>query len=541
MIFLENKILNTMPRKICNECGKTYQDNFFYTSDKSCCSKCKSTININKYGQSGYNPQWDEEKVSNEGSSSRSPQFISAQAQMSAYEKKVTYDKFQDTLRWLEKYVEIVYKDDFPDWENRKQFRDDGIPRKDIDDDPERAEKLLSIMFYSFEGFTRHPDLLEKMKEEFYQWISAIGINVNNCPEKLKHYLFGLYEILEGRGEKISEEVKNRRRDFDVNSPEYAEGLNEFFAALQVPLRHAREEEQALAGKKYDDLKVGGKFSGVDAKKGENVLEEIKNSVSGFGCRSSFNYFPQKEQQRINLVDDDEEMVDYSSKSDNSKKQQTGYNRRAVIEGVKRHKGWRVDDIFTGTEEETCLVGKDARLDDYNRWTGELNFKGNPIYRKQDFSEEEWEEIEQSLNISKVRRELVDDIKRNKFIEVSVVDERGRECEKVFWIVRKSFEVEKDEKGYLKFNHDNMYVVKDLTKEEKAAIGYNKLEKASLQSSNSTPNTPKNDNRFGTGGIIAAVAGVSALVIGGTVAIRGKLARKKSLLCKEPKNQIQRG
>jgi len=42
----------------------------------------------------------------------------------------------------------------------------------------------------------------------------------------------------------------------------------------------------------------------------------------------------------------------------------------------------------------------------------------------------------------------------------------------------------------------------------------------------STPETQKNDNKFGIGGIIAPVVGVSVLIIGGIIAIKKKLSKK---------------
>jgi len=176
--------------------------------------------------------------------------YTQQQKQMTAYQKEVAYKKFQNSIKWLEKFIEIAYGDQFPDWESRKQFREDGIPRKDIIGNPKRTEKLFSFSLYSLEGCSDHPELLEKMKEEFYQWIDATKIDVNNCPEKLKYYLFGFSEILEGRGEKIVAEGDNRQDTFDVDSPEYAKGLNTFFSSFQTPMQEARKRENSLKDKK---------------------------------------------------------------------------------------------------------------------------------------------------------------------------------------------------------------------------------------------------------------------------------------------------
>jgi len=35
--------------------------------------------------------------------------------QATAYEKQVTHDMFEMTMKWLEKYIEIAYDKEFPD------------------------------------------------------------------------------------------------------------------------------------------------------------------------------------------------------------------------------------------------------------------------------------------------------------------------------------------------------------------------------------------------------------------------------------------
>jgi len=40
--------------------------------------------------------------------------LIQRKTQMTAYEKKTVHDIFLSTIEWFEKYIEIVYKDEFP-------------------------------------------------------------------------------------------------------------------------------------------------------------------------------------------------------------------------------------------------------------------------------------------------------------------------------------------------------------------------------------------------------------------------------------------
>jgi len=71
----------------------------------------------------------------------------------------------------LEKYIEIVYKNEFPDWESRKQIRDNlTITRKDIYNNPEKAKKAFSTQMFLF-GTTLEdsPVFREDLKKEFHQ------------------------------------------------------------------------------------------------------------------------------------------------------------------------------------------------------------------------------------------------------------------------------------------------------------------------------------------------------------------------------------
>jgi len=94
------------------------------------------------------------------------------QKQMTAYDKKVTHDMFETTMEWLEKYIEIVYKNEFPDWERRKQFRNNTIiKRTDIYGNPGLAEDSLSTQMLLFQSTlrTKAPFIREEIQKEFYR------------------------------------------------------------------------------------------------------------------------------------------------------------------------------------------------------------------------------------------------------------------------------------------------------------------------------------------------------------------------------------
>jgi len=196
-------------------------------------------------------------------------------------------------MSYFEKYIEITGY--YPDWENRKQISNNIITRKDIIGNPEKAEKGFSTTLFGLkQALDEKPSFLrDELKEEVYQWISATGIDDNNCHhEKIKHLLYGFHEVLEGNGEKIVKEMLNREETLDLNAPDYAERLNKFFAAVQVPMANEREQENLLKGKTHKDIEIARKFSG-DREKGEQAFGRIAGTVSS--SHDQFHFFKQKE------------------------------------------------------------------------------------------------------------------------------------------------------------------------------------------------------------------------------------------------------
>jgi hypothetical protein len=303
-------------------------------------------------------------------------QQIQKQEQITAYDKKVTHDLFLITMEWLEKYIEIVYKNEFPDWEQRKQIHDNNIKRTDIYSHPERAENTLSTQLLLFESTSgdKAPFIREEIKQEFYQWINAVGIDANNCPEKLKHYLFGINEILEGRGEKIRRDVENKKRIVDPHSPEYMEQMKNLFVHNQVASREEIKTEKSLEGKTHLDMEIESKFGG-NVEQGEEAFNLIAGVVST-SHGSDFHFFPQKEQR----------------------------TNSEIIQDIRQNpRNWRIDEIIIDLGEnrqERVLIHQSARLEDYDQRTGKLNFVGNAIYQASRFNAEEQAQINQALNIS---------------------------------------------------------------------------------------------------------------------------------------------
>ncbi|MEG7979218.1 MAG: hypothetical protein NY202_04975 [Mollicutes bacterium UO1] len=53
--------------------------------------------------------------------------------------------------------------------------------------------------------------LYDEIKKEYYEWLDAAGIRLDNCPSELKHFLFEINEVLERRGDKIEKDIENRK------------------------------------------------------------------------------------------------------------------------------------------------------------------------------------------------------------------------------------------------------------------------------------------------------------------------------------------
>jgi len=269
-------------------------------------------------------------------------QQIKQQKQITAYEKQVTYDLLLMSIEWLEKYIEVTHKNEFPDWKKRKQIHDNNIKRTDIDGKPDMAKDTLSTQLLLLEAnLRRRPEFIrEEIKGEYYKWISATGINANNCPEKLKQLLFGINEILEGRGEKIRKEVETERPIASV------EEMKDVFVHSHLVAKKEDETQKLLSNKTYRDVEIGGKFGSGSVEQGEKAFEQIARNVSG---NQNFHYFPSQEQSQtpkrvngsrydsdIKLRDNGQELVYDKPVDENEINQlwtnQLNSNERSLIE-----------------------------------------------------------------------------------------------------------------------------------------------------------------------------------------------------------------
>ncbi|MCE8170009.1 MAG: hypothetical protein I3273_07935, partial [Candidatus Moeniiplasma glomeromycotorum] len=157
--------------------------------------------------------------------------------ELSAWEYKNCHKTFHSMIEWLEKFIEIFYKKEFPDWENWKQVRNSSIIRKDIYQYPEHARSAFSAMVHLFaleleDYLSDHPFLEKEFKQEFYRWINATGLTAENCPNFLRSLIFEINQVLGGNFAKIRSDKANRKREIETDDPKYLEGLNELFGKI---------------------------------------------------------------------------------------------------------------------------------------------------------------------------------------------------------------------------------------------------------------------------------------------------------------------
>ncbi|CAG8636859.1 6536_t:CDS:2, partial [Scutellospora calospora] len=112
-----------------------------------------------------------------------------------------------------------------------------------------------------------------------YEWISAVGIDPNSCPERLKHFLVGFHEILEGNGEKINKDAVNRVFEIDPSSQEYADSFANSFIGVQIHLQNERKTEKLLEGKSWRELENENKFEGYLTTNGAMINNEPYDEI----------------------------------------------------------------------------------------------------------------------------------------------------------------------------------------------------------------------------------------------------------------------
>jgi hypothetical protein len=125
------------------------------------------------------------------------------------------------------------------------------------------------------------PFFLEKLREEFYRWIDATGINANNCPEDLARILLNIHEVSEGNGDRFAKERLKEVREHvqNMSKEEYEIKLNDAIAAFNDPLENERNKAITLEGQTYKDTNIANMFCGA-SEKGKEAFQQIMQSIT---------------------------------------------------------------------------------------------------------------------------------------------------------------------------------------------------------------------------------------------------------------------
>jgi len=294
--------------------------------------------------------------------------------EITAHDKKLAFSVFHNTIVALEEYVEKIGYVGF-----KKQVFDKSINSPDRS--PEDLAEDFLIQLYCLKAMVnKKPSFLrDEIKEKFYKWIDATGINANNCSDKLKNYLFEINDILEGGGERF---VKQTENNLDNGKSTPKDALN-VFSAFQNPINKNREQRELLKGKTHKDVKIENKFDDADSEKGKNTLGQISQEVAL--KQDGFNFYSQ------------------STSSDG-----VGTLDKIVQDIKNNPQNWKLDKIPTeidnfGREkkQEIVLIRRGARLNDFNQ-EGKLNFNNNPIYKWNSFKVQQKFEMKNTLSENRI-------------------------------------------------------------------------------------------------------------------------------------------
>lgn len=294
------------------------------------------------------------------------------------HEMELALDSFYSTLEPLEEYIGKANY--YPnDWGNRRQIYRKVI--KDSNDTLEGFEDLFLTDLFCFKGQIRKKDdyFREKLKQEFCKWIDATGITAENCPERLKHFLYEINEVLEGRGEKIVSQTRELIKDQEL-TPKEALGM---FGQLQNPLNKGRDRAEALDGKKWNNESENENKIDGDPTRGRAIINKISQDIS-FKHKDFDLYSEQKKLRGI-----------FSSQ---------GRFRKLTEKDRQNLHEWNIKEIVTvkgnlvgwGEVKEIALVHKDANLKRYN-WQNHLEIDHLLVYLKKEHLLKEWIQIEQYL------------------------------------------------------------------------------------------------------------------------------------------------
>jgi len=215
----------------------------------------------------------------------------------------------------------------------------------------------------------------------------------------LKHFLYEINEVLEGRGEKIVSQTRELVRDTEP-TPKEALGM---FGQLNHLLNKGRERAEVLEGKKWNDKLVNEERINGNPDRGKEILKQICQEVAP--RHGDFDLY--SEQKKVRGVSDTT--------------QPTEYNRQGLIEDIKNHiHEFELEEVlvfnghfWNGTnwvkydneKREVMLIHKSViELEKKYNQFGALEVHHGKMFDKQIIGEQGWVEIERAKLRSEQKR-----------------------------------------------------------------------------------------------------------------------------------------
>jgi len=322
------------------------------------------------------------------------------QINLLAHNKILAFENFRYLLESLEEYIEKAGY--YRDFKSKRQLRNITIPKeKNYSlDNLENLFQTKLVLFVTVLGNDTPDSTKKEIQQEFYKWINIVGIDANNCPdEKLKHFLLETNSILEGDSEKIinqAQEYLDKRKQDSPTSLEDMESLLRLFSSVQEPMNKKREEADFYKDKKYFEVEVKDKFE-ANAEQGQRVFDQLTGEIAN--KHNDFKFF---ENQTDELVYNFQQV------------------RRNLIESIKQKIGeWKIMELFVSHhEKQTFLIHKSVQRNERKQ----IILDPEKTKRKDEFTNQEWSEIQQVWNnyqvIREEKRKNYASLDRNQLVEL---------------------------------------------------------------------------------------------------------------------------
>ena len=196
----------------------------------------------------------------------------------------------------------------------------------------------------------------------------------------MKHFLFEVNEILEGRGDKLEKDIENKKWEIDPNSVEYEKSFSKLFADVQIPLDNEREEYEKLKGKTQKDITITNNFGG-----NSKPVEKVFKQMAGRHDYQGFYFVPQKDTQSSLQI------------GGSSGSRPTDFQQRpnsVIIRNVRQNPNdWRFDEVIIDGERKMALIHHSVQNE-------VVDLNSQPVYLPQKFNQAEIAEIKQFLGVS---------------------------------------------------------------------------------------------------------------------------------------------